>query len=154
MKKKVGKKKGTWADELPEILCAYRTTPKTSTGETPFVLAYEIEAMIPVEVGIPSHRRKSFDTDENGRKLEEHLDLLEERRVSAETSVAACKRKTEQYFNKRVRSRSFKVGDLVLKENGVITVEEGKLGPRWEGPYLVTEFQEIFIKTFSMKYSY
>lgn len=43
--------------------------------------------------------------------------------------MTANKRKTEQYFNKRVRSRSFKVGDLVLKEIGLIIAEEAKLGP-------------------------
>ncbi|KAL2526661.1 Ribonuclease H [Abeliophyllum distichum] len=31
-----------------------RTTSRTPTGETPFVMAYGTEAMIPVEVGIPS----------------------------------------------------------------------------------------------------
>lgn len=43
----------------------------------------------------------------------------------------------EHYFNKRVKPRSFKAGDLVLKETGVTTQDEGKLGPWWEGPYVV-----------------
>ncbi|XP_022131678.1 uncharacterized protein LOC111004795 [Momordica charantia] len=28
--------KGLWAEELPSVLCVYRMTPCTSTGETPF----------------------------------------------------------------------------------------------------------------------
>lgn len=43
--------------------------------------------------------------------------------------AATNKKKTGQYFNKMVRPRSFKVGDLVLKETGVTTTEEGKLRP-------------------------
>ncbi|XP_035548685.1 uncharacterized protein LOC118349199 [Juglans regia] len=78
LKNKVGEKKGVWADELPKILWAYKTTPNTSIGETPFSLAYKTEAMIQVEVGIPRHKKLNFDVDENGRKLEEHLNLLEE----------------------------------------------------------------------------
>ena len=46
--------KGAWPEELPNVLWAYRTTAKTSTGETPFKLTYDIEAVIPIEVGITS----------------------------------------------------------------------------------------------------
>ncbi|KAF5442889.1 hypothetical protein F2P56_035501 [Juglans regia] len=133
LKKKVGGKKGAWADELPEILWEYKTTLMTSTGETPFALAYGTKAMIPVEVGIPSHRKLNFDANENGKKLEEHLDLLEERRANAETRVVAYKRKTNQYFNKIVRPRSFKVSDLVLKETGGDHRRRMKVGPKMGG---------------------
>ena len=54
IKRRLEKAKGLWADELPGMLWAYRTTAKTSTGETPFSLAYGTEAVIPVECGIPS----------------------------------------------------------------------------------------------------
>ena len=54
LKTKLEEHKGVWADELPKVLWAYRTTSRTSIGETPFSLAYEVEAMILVEVGIPS----------------------------------------------------------------------------------------------------
>ncbi|XP_027158086.1 uncharacterized protein LOC113759712 [Coffea eugenioides] len=40
-----------WLDELPTILWAYRTTPRTATQETPFVLTYGAEAVIPAEIG-------------------------------------------------------------------------------------------------------
>ncbi|KAL5575765.1 hypothetical protein UlMin_017464 [Ulmus minor] len=49
IKRRLEKAKGLWADELPGVLWAYRTTAKTSTGETPFSLAYGSEAVIPVE---------------------------------------------------------------------------------------------------------
>ncbi|KAL5580487.1 hypothetical protein UlMin_012929 [Ulmus minor] len=56
IKRRLEKAKGLWADELPDVLWAYRTTAKTSTSETPFSLAYGTEAVIPVEYGIPSAR--------------------------------------------------------------------------------------------------
>jgi len=40
-------KRGRWAEELPLVLLADRTTPKTSTGRTPFSLVYGCEAVIP-----------------------------------------------------------------------------------------------------------
>ena len=52
LKKKLDNSKGKWVSELPSILWSYRTTARTSTGETPFSLVYGAEAMIPAEIGI------------------------------------------------------------------------------------------------------
>ncbi|KAL0281890.1 UNVERIFIED_CONTAM: hypothetical protein Sradi_7279400 [Sesamum radiatum] len=69
-------------EELTSVLWAYRTTPRGSTGESPFTLVYGTEAIIPVELGIPSHRimhsQKITTTS-----LKENLDLLEELREKA-----------------------------------------------------------------------
>jgi len=46
--------KGGWVNELPSVLWAYRTTPRRSTGETPFSLTYGAEAVIPTEVNLCS----------------------------------------------------------------------------------------------------
>ncbi|XP_074347263.1 uncharacterized protein LOC141686105 [Apium graveolens] len=59
IKKRLGESKGRWAEELPWILWAYRTTPRTSTGETPFRMAYGTEALVPVEVGLESYRTET-----------------------------------------------------------------------------------------------
>ena len=43
-----------WHEMLPFALHGYRTSVRTSTGETPFSLVYGMEAVLPVEVEIPS----------------------------------------------------------------------------------------------------
>ena len=48
--------KGKWVEYLPEVLWAYRTTRKSATQETLFVLAFGTEAVAPVEVGLKSPR--------------------------------------------------------------------------------------------------
>jgi transposase InsO family protein len=48
IKARLGRERAEWVEELPHVLWAHRTTPKTSNGETPFSLTYETEAMIPV----------------------------------------------------------------------------------------------------------
>ena len=48
--------KGIWPNELPSVLWAYRTTARTPTGETPFQLTYEADAVILVEIGLTSYR--------------------------------------------------------------------------------------------------
>ena len=59
MKMKLKECKGLWPEEPPKMLWAYRMSPRTSTGEAPFSLAYEVKAMILVETEVPSLRRKT-----------------------------------------------------------------------------------------------
>ena len=47
------------------MLWAYRTTAISTNGEMPFSLAYEYEAMVPVELGTGSSRRDNFDAEQN-----------------------------------------------------------------------------------------
>ncbi|XP_043699917.1 uncharacterized protein LOC122650581 [Telopea speciosissima] len=42
--------KAKWVEELPSMLWAYRITVWTPTGETPFKLVYDTEALTPVEI--------------------------------------------------------------------------------------------------------
>ncbi|XP_077228418.1 uncharacterized protein LOC143861380 [Tasmannia lanceolata] len=56
IKKRLDEKAGRWADELYHVLWAYRTTPRTPTGESPFNLSFGTEAVIPVDIGTPSPR--------------------------------------------------------------------------------------------------
>ena len=54
LKRRLDGAKGRWAKELPNVLWAYRTTPRRSTGETPFSLTYEAEVVIPADVNLCS----------------------------------------------------------------------------------------------------
>ena len=45
-----------WHEHLPYALCAYRTSVRTSVRATPYSLVYGMEAVLPVEVEIPSLR--------------------------------------------------------------------------------------------------
>ena len=43
-----------WDDRIPYALWGYRTSIRTSTGATPYSLVYGMEAVLPVELEIPS----------------------------------------------------------------------------------------------------
>ncbi|GLT32922.1 hypothetical protein SLA2020_075520 [Shorea laevis] len=141
IKPRLDQVKTKWADELNNVLWAYRTTSRTATGETPYHLAFGTEAIIPVEIGIPSLRVSHFDEVRNGALLKENLDLLDEVRNQARLRTLAYKQRVANLYNKRVRPRTFKVGDLVLRKAGLTGFETrfGKLAPNWEGPYVVAE---------------
>ncbi|XP_022897720.1 uncharacterized protein LOC111411417 [Olea europaea var. sylvestris] len=124
----------SWSDELPSILWTYRTTHRTTSGETPFMLAYGIEAMVPVEIRLPSHKRLEPETSGH---TTEHLALLEEVWEQAAIKVASYRTKTAKYFNNKVKTRRFRAGDLVLRRAKAAGHPSGKLGPIWEGPFEV-----------------
>jgi hypothetical protein len=93
---------------LNEILWANGTTTKTSTWETPFLLIYGIEAMIPVEIGCPSARVLHFSSQNNEQGLKVNLDLLEESRLTATITNKAYRHEATQYHNTRVKNITFK----------------------------------------------
>ena len=85
------------------------------TGETPFALAFEIEAVIPIELKLPSVRVVAFDEQCNSQDLKANLDLLEEKQETAQVRMTAYKQKAVHYYNSRVKSKAFRVEDLVLR---------------------------------------
>ncbi|GJS86015.1 reverse transcriptase domain-containing protein [Tanacetum coccineum] len=103
-------------------------------------LTYGSEAVIPAEIGMPTYRIIQFNEAQNEEEMRLNLDLIQERRETTAIREAKYKKKVEQYYNKRVRPMSFKVGDFVYRRNEASRVEnQGKLGPNWEGPYRVIE---------------
>ena len=83
LKKRLDDTKGRWVEELPHVLWTYRTTPRKSTGETPFSMTYGAEVVIPLENGFPTMRSSAFTSDRNNELLKKNLDLIEERRENA-----------------------------------------------------------------------
>lgn len=60
------------------MLLAYHTTPRRSTGETPFSMTYGTETVIPGEIGLCNMRVTDFALEKNDTRLAKDLDLLEE----------------------------------------------------------------------------
>ena len=98
--------KGKWVEYLPEVLWAYRTTRRSTTQETPFALAFGIEAVAPVEVRLKSPRVEFANTEHNKEILRLNLNLLEEKREQALKRAKDYHRKTTKYYDRRVRPRS------------------------------------------------
>lgn len=117
IKKKLDDAKGNWAEELPLALWAYNTTPKTTTGETPFSVAYGCETMVPVEIGAGSLKRDGFDEQGNEDCLRTNLNLAEKHKEQAQIRVAAYQQRTTRYYNKKAKERPLKQDDLVMKNN-------------------------------------
>ncbi|GKC58065.1 reverse transcriptase domain-containing protein [Tanacetum coccineum] len=126
--------------ELSHVLWAHRTMIKSSNEETPFSLTYGTEAVILAEIGMPTLRTAKVDLTKNDEAMGINLDLIEEKREQAAIQEAKSNAKMEKYYNSKVRNTSFRPGEMVYRSNDVSHAKDGgKLGPKWEGPYEVTE---------------
>nr|GEY45283.1 reverse transcriptase domain-containing protein [Tanacetum cinerariifolium] len=140
IKSRLEEGKKNWVEELPHVIWAHRTMIKSSHGDTPFSLTYGTEAVIPTEIGMPTYRTAAVDVVNNDEELRLNLDLLEERHERAVICESKAKSKMTKYYNARVRGVTFKPGDFVYRSNDAShAVAGGKLGPKWEGLYEVTE---------------
>ena len=141
LKQRLQDAKGAWAEELPQVLWAYRTTPHSTTKESPFRLAYGMEAMIPVEIEEGSHRVVHYNEGANSQLQREELDLLPEIQERARIREEALKRRMVSRYNQRVVPKSFAENDLILIRNDIGTTRpgEGKLAANWKGLYRVIE---------------
>ena len=102
--------KGIWPNKLPSVLWAYRTTARTPTGETPFRLAYGIDAIIPAKVGLTSYQVENYSKDKNGKNEEAlhlQLDLVDKVRVTVEQRLARYQNLMAKHYNFNVRHRDF-----------------------------------------------
>nr|GEY56047.1 reverse transcriptase domain-containing protein [Tanacetum cinerariifolium] len=112
IKARLDERSKNWLEEISHVLWAHRTMIKSSNRETLFSLTYGTKAVIPT-----FWKKKRAGNNE-----------------------AKSKAMMEKYYNARVHNTSFKPGDLVYQSNKASHAEDGgKLGPKWEGPYKVTE---------------
>lgn len=145
LKKVVSRSKKDWHERLGEALWAYRTTHRTPTQATPYSLVYGVEAVLPLEKQIPSLRiaiQEGLTTEDNARLRLEELEALDERRLEAQQRLECYQARLSRAFNKKVRLRSFQVGDLVLAvRRPIITTHRtgNKFLSKWDGPYVVQE---------------
>ncbi|XP_074377632.1 uncharacterized protein LOC141719150 [Apium graveolens] len=136
---KLEERKGNWPQELPKVLLSYSMTPRSTTGESPFMLTYGYKAMVSVEVGSGSLRRDRYAEGATEVNQRLHLNLFEEARANSQVKLAAYQQRATRYYNKKVKGQLLKVGDLVLRKvmPNIKNPQHGVFGANWEGPYRI-----------------
>ena len=115
LRKQLDLAKGKWVDELPGVLWAYRTTAHRSTGISPFVLTYGMEAIVLTEIGMPT-LRTDIPEQSNTESVIKDLDMQDEQREAAAVRIASYHRRLANLYNRRVKPQMFQPGDLVLRK--------------------------------------
>ena len=130
-------------EELLGVLWAYRTTAQKPIGISPFALTYGMEAVIPTEIGLPTIRAATPES-ENAELIARELDESDELQEAAEIGITSYQRRLKNSYNRQVKPRVFRPGDLVLRKvfENTTNPTAGKFQPNWEGPSVVTRTDE------------
>ncbi|KAL6332916.1 hypothetical protein AAG906_019921 [Vitis piasezkii] len=131
LKKIVDKSKRDWHEQVGETLWAYRTTYRTPTQATPYFLIYGVEVVLPLSVD-------PFIKDFTSSRVRS----TRRKATQSPTMLRVLQARLSRVFNKKVRLRSFQVGDLVLSIcRPIITTHKtgSKFTSKWDGPYVVQE---------------
>ncbi|WZZ27375.1 hypothetical protein YC2023_010776 [Brassica napus] len=117
LKKRLEGSHGKWAEELHGVLWAYRTTPKTATGETPYSLVYGSEAIVPTKMHVRTTVSRSTSQEDYNELMALSLDLLDEKREAARLRNWSYQQDVAWTYNKKVRTRTFQQGDWFYDEH-------------------------------------
>ncbi len=137
---------GDWLKNLPAVLLADRTTVKTTTGFSSFRLIYGAEAVLPIELEVPTWRILDWEKSASvGDTLALRARQLQQRDEDIKTAAAKLKKQRlagKESFDKRhtLKKRSLNVGEIVLLHDAFQEIDmsaKKKLGFRWLGPFRV-----------------
>jgi hypothetical protein len=92
--------------------------------------------VLPIEIEHNSPRVAEYEEEASQKAWEDDVDAIDEARDMVLSRVSAYQQNLKNYDSRRLRPRSFEVGDLVLrlKQDG-----HEKLESPWLGPYIITE---------------
>lgn len=93
------------------VLWSYRTTSRSSIGETSFSLTYGIEAVLPLEILSKSLWVMGFETKTNEEERRQDMDMFNKKREAAQLRQASYESRVENFYNRRVQVKFFKVGE-------------------------------------------
>ena len=115
-------------------------TSRKPTGESPFSLTYRMEAIIPIEIGMPTIQI-DIPNKANVEATTKGLDTTDELREAVVVRIASYQQRLENLHNRWVKRNTFKAGELVLRrvfENTANPSDE-KFQANLEGPYIVVQ---------------
>lgn len=108
-----------------------------------FSLVYGCEAVLPLEIQIPTLRvalTTNMTDEEKHKMLLVVLEKLLEKRLKAQPQIELYQARISAAYSKKVRVRTFKKGDLVLAVKRLMIMmhkTRRKFQPKWEEMFVV-----------------
>ena len=101
-------------------------------------MVYGAEAVMPSDIIHDSPRVAAYVEADNETAQQDSVDTLEEVRDLAASRSVVYQQDLQSYHARRIRTRTFQEGDLVLR---LKQDHKGmhKLSPPWEGPYIISK---------------
>src|SRR6185312_13239148 len=128
-----------------EALWAYRISCHGSTKTSPDHLIYGQDAVLPWEITASSRRfefQNDLSAEEYAALMSDNVEDLTELRLWSLEKIKDNKAKVARAYNKKVKPKSFQVGDLVWELVLPIGTKDpayGKWSLNWHGPYRIAE---------------
>jgi len=126
-------------------LWAHRIFLHGVTKVTPFELVYGQDAILPVEVNLNAYRlakQNDLSAIDYYNSMMDNIDEVTDKRLKALKEIEKDKLRVARAYNKKLKSKSFQVGDLVWKTIlplGMKSNKFGKWSSSWEGPYRIVK---------------
>ena len=124
---------------------AHRISRYGATKVTPFELVYGQEAVLPVEVTLDAYRlskQNDLSAVDYYDLMMDNIDEVSDKWLQALKEIEKDKLRVARAYNKKVRTKSFQVGELVRKTIlplGMKSNKFGKWSSSWEGPYKIVK---------------
>jgi hypothetical protein len=128
---------------LFEALWAHRISKHRATKVSLFELVYGQEEVLHVEISLNVVRftnQNDLTVSDYYNSMMDNIDEVTDKRVIALGEIEKDKIMVAKAYNKKVKAKSFQVGDLVWKT--ILPLRSkgqkfGKWSPSWEGPYKI-----------------
>ena len=136
-----------WDELLSSALLAYRTTPHSTTGYTPFFLMHGREAVLPLEHTFTTHHFNLSGPTDNEEWILERLQILngklQEAQDQAQRRITLAQHSYKERYDRIHKAKpqaQYKIGDQVLKARVELSpASANKLEPKMIGPYYIHE---------------
>ena len=118
IKKKIADHPRRWHEVLSEALWTHRVSKHRATKVTPFDLVYGQEAVLPVEITLDAcrvARQNNLTVGEYYDLMMDNIDEVTDARLLALKEIKKDKLTVAKAYNKKVKAKTFQVGDLVWK---------------------------------------
>src|SRR3954463_14891624 len=99
-------------------------------------MVYGAEAVLPHDLKFGAPRISGYEEEEAEEALQDHKDTTDEARHTTLAKSEGYQDKLRTYQSRRLRTRTFNKGDLVLR---LIQEKVHKLVPQWEEPFIISE---------------
>ena len=126
-----------WDRLLKYCLLAYRTTPYTATGFSPFELVHGRALRGPLEAMKEGWVKSELSFSNSFQWVNDFREKLTKLHEVARANEAKYKAPMKQAYDEKAVGREFKPGEMVLLHTPCLSE---KLDSIWEGPYEVEKF--------------
>jgi hypothetical protein len=133
IKKNIEDNPRRWHEALSKALWAHRISRYGATKVTPFELVYGQEVILHVEVNLAAYRlakQNELSAVDYHDLMMDNIDEVTDKRLQTLKKIEKDKIRVARAYNKKVKLKSFQVGDLVWKTILPVGTKDHKFG-KW-----------------------